>query len=94
MDTKSTFGSPVPAGGLTVAIGAASTNSAALTKCSGTIRVVATVDCWIEFAGQAAAAGTGVFIPAFTPEYFEVKPGSTIAVIQSSVGGSLYVTQL
>jgi hypothetical protein len=94
MDHRATYGAPVPGGGVTVAIGAASVASAALTKCSGTVRLIATVDCWVDFNGTTAAAGTAVFLPAYTPEYFEAKPGSTVTVIQSSVAGSLYITQL
>lgn len=94
MDHRATFGSPAPGGGLTVAIGAVSAASAAFTKVTSAVRLVATVDCWVDFNGTTAVAGTGVYLPAFLPEYFEAKNGATITVIQASAAGSLYITQI
>jgi hypothetical protein len=62
------------------------------------IRVVATVNCWISFGNPPTAAlardPASMYLPAGLPEYFWVSPGSQIAVIQDSAGGSLYISEL
>jgi len=76
---------------VTVAIGASSAASAAIT--ATVVRLVSTVDCFIVFGAATPTATTaGLFLPASTPEYFSFTSGQEVAVIQSSASGSLYVT--
>jgi len=61
------------------------------------VRVVATNACWISFGVSPVAAVRSVnsmFMPAGLPEYFWVRSGEQIAVIQDAVGGFLYITEL
>lgn len=59
------------------------------------IRVIATQDCFIVTGTSptAVADGTCALLPAGIPEYFGVNSGDKIAAIQSSAGGSLYITE-
>jgi hypothetical protein len=76
--------------GQTVAIGASSAATTAMPSKTRAVRLVATVNCWVEI-GATAAATTSTFLPANSPEYFEVLPGELVAVVQASGAGSLYV---
>jgi len=61
------------------------------------IRVVGTVASWISFGVSPVAAlrsTSSIFLPAGLPEYFWVKQGEQLAVIQDSTGGFLYITEL
>jgi hypothetical protein len=53
--------------------------SAAFSKATFYIRVVCEVQCAI--AGTGAATANDLLLPAYTPEYFGVQPGSTISII-------------
>ena len=58
------------------------------------VRLVATSDCYIAFgANPTAVVGASMLITAGTPEYFWVAPGEKLAVIQSSAGGILNITE-
>ena len=76
--------------GQAVAIGASSAATNVMPAKTRAVRLVATVDCWVEI-GATAAATTSTFLPAGSPEYFEAIPGDVVAVIQASGAGSLYV---
>lgn len=97
MQINAMFASIVPGGGQVVAVGAASAASTAMNAHSGTVRLVSTVDCFVEFGGPGttpvAAANTGMYLPAFVPEYFYTGPNTRVAVIQSTGAGSLYISQ-
>src|SRR5262245_4081815 len=61
------------------------------------VRIVSTVACWLAFGTSPVAAVRSVgsmFLPASLPEYFWVKPGEQVAVIQDNVGGFCYITEL
>lgn len=61
------------------------------------IRCVGTVSCWVAFGVNPVAALRGpnsMFIPAGLPEYFWVRSGEQLAVIQDSAAGFFYVTEL
>jgi hypothetical protein len=66
-----------------------------------TVRLVASVDMFVNFALGAdpvAALGTGMFLPAFAPEYFSFS-GDTlsavhVAALVASATGTLYVTKM
>lgn len=57
------------------------------------IRLFATQDCFIQISMTPTAASTAVFFPGGFIEYFGISAGMQLAVIQSSVSGTLYVTE-
>jgi hypothetical protein len=94
MNLENTLGKPVPAKSVTVAYtgtaGTVALGDAAF------VRLVATTDCFIELttAATAAVANTGMYLPARSPEYFKVAPGTSVSAIQVSSGGSIYATPI
>lgn len=64
----------------------------------GCVRLVSTVDCFVNFKSASAPtpATTEMFLPAYAPEYFNTRIGFPsdlyIGVITSSATGSLYAT--
>lgn len=61
------------------------------------VRVVCTTAAWVAFgtAPVAVAKGTSsMFMPAGLPEYFWVRVGEQIAVIQDAAAGFCYITEL
>lgn len=61
------------------------------------VRLVATVNCWVAFGNNPVAgvrSPLAMYLPAGLPEYFWVRSGEQIAVIQDSVGGFFYITEL
>lgn len=80
--------------GQIITIGAASAASTALPAGTTCVRLVSSVDCYIEVGSAVTAATTGVFLPAGTVEYFQTAPGEVVACIQVTAGGSLYVSPM
>ena len=75
----------------TVAIGASSAQSSAFSAVTNFIRVCADAVCSIEIGASSLNSGTGpaatatkMRIPANVPEYFAVRPGQILAVIQNT----------
>lgn len=72
--------------------------SAAVTNAFGSqtyrVRLWATTDCHVVFAGSPTATTSDMPLTARVPEYFSVNPGEKVAAIQDSAGGTLYVTEL
>lgn len=98
MQIDASHGSIVPASGVAVAYTGTSASSSAINSHSGTVRLVATTDCFVEFgpanAGTVtAAANTSMFLPAYMPEYFSVANATKIAAIRLSADGTLYISQ-
>lgn len=61
------------------------------------IRLVGTVSCWVSFGTNPVAAirsTNSMFLPAGLPEYFWVRQGEQLAVIQDATAGFLYITEL
>jgi len=61
------------------------------------VRLIATTQCWVSFGTTPAAVAKGstsMFLPAGLPEYFWVRRGERIAVIQDATAGFLYITEL
>lgn len=59
------------------------------------VRVTTTTDAFIKFGTAPTATTADCFIKANTPEFFRVVPGTDkISAIQSSSGGTLYVTEM
>lgn len=85
-----------PGGTQEVAFTGTSAQSSAFGAKTGLIRVFATKDCWLNFGANptaTASAGTSVFLPATTIEWFYVTPGEKVAVIQDSDGGDLHIVE-
>ena len=70
---------------------AASTN--AFASSTHLVRVVATSDCFITFAGTPTATTSDIFLPAYTVEYF-MADSVKVAAIQSASAGDLHVTEM
>ncbi len=82
--------------GLAVSITAAHAESAILGGSDfnyiGCVRLISTVDCWVDIGPSAvAAATTGTFLPAYTPEYFNADSNDVVSVIRTTADGTLYV---
>lgn len=77
--------------------GTSAATANALSKETVVIRVLATTACFIRIGtGTPTATTADTPISANIPEYFRVNGYETIKVagIQSSAGGSLYVTEM
>ena len=93
MDANKTYGRPLAGKSVTVAYTGTAGTTAALPPETLGVRVMATTDCFIEIGlSPTAVADTGLYLPAFTPEYFEGQPNVKVSAIRLSASGSLYVT--
>jgi len=57
------------------------------------VRVVCTTDAFVTSDGSTPSATSGAYVVGLTPEYFTVRPNSTIKAVQVSSAGTLYVTE-
>ena len=79
----------------TVAVGSTSAASSAFGSQTNEIRIVTTVDAYVEFASSPTATSSSLIVPAFTVEYFKVSPSSKVAVLRvGSTTGTSRVTEL
>ena len=79
----------------TLAVGATSAASSAFGSETREIRIVTTVDAYVEFASSPTAASSSLIIPAFTVDYFRVVPSSKVAMLRvGSTTGTSRVTEL
>jgi len=79
----------------TVAIGASSAASNAINAQTTEIRVIATVDAYVEISSAPTASSSSFILPAFTVEYFRVAGSDKVAVLRvGSVTGTARVTEL
>ena len=79
----------------TVAVGASSTASNAVNANTREIRVIATVDAYVEISSAPTASSSSFILPAFTVEYFRVAGSDKVAVLRvGSVTGTSRVTEL
>lgn len=94
MEQFKTYGRPIEAGGVTVAYTSAAGTTSAVSKDATCIRVISTTDCFIRIStgGTAAVANTGLYLPAFTPEYFDCPIQAKVSAIRVSADGSVYVS--
>jgi len=79
----------------TVAVGASSAVSNAVNAQTTEVRVIATVDAFVEISSAPTASSSSFILPAFTVEYFRVSGSSKVAVLRvGSVTGTARVTEL
>ena len=95
------FNNPIQAMGIgatqVLTVGLSSVASSALSKNTIIVRLVSTADCFVKIStGNPTATAGDLFMPAGIPEYFAVNGWETVkvATLQSSAGGSLYVTEM
>ena len=70
-------------------------NSTAFNAETREVRIVCTVDAYVEFGASPSATSSSLIIPAYTPEYFRVTPGTKVAVLRvGSTDGTSRVTEL
>lgn len=79
-----------PSTSSTVSLSATTAASSAVS--SSVIRLISTVDCFINL--DAAATASSMFFPADSVEYIEVGVGETINAITSGATGTLYITEM
>lgn len=58
------------------------------------IRVVCTTDAFVKIGDSPTATTSDMPVFASQPEYFTCTPGQKVSAIQSSSGGTLYVTEM
>lgn len=73
--------------------GTAGTITNAVAAGVSVVRIVVTSDAFIKIGTSPTATANDIFIPANVPEYFGIKTGEKVSAIQSSAGGTLYVTE-
>ena len=81
----------------TVSVGSSSAaTSNALNAQTREIRIVTTVDAYVEMnAASPTATSSSIIVPAFTPEYFRVTPATKVAVLRvGSTDGTARVSEL
>lgn len=92
MFIQDTLGTPQPAKSVTVAYTATAGTTAVISSCT-VVRVMSTTDAFIEIGlAPTAVVDTGLFLPAYSPEYFACTPGTKVSAVQVANGGTLYVT--
>jgi hypothetical protein len=78
-----------------VAVTVASTQSNPVGSSTTIVRLAATVDCRIAFGPPGTnVPSSGLLLPAGVVEYFGVRPGSVVAVVQQSGPGVLSVVDV
>jgi len=94
MKETATHGRPIAGESKTVAYTGTAGTTAALTSEATSLRIMSTTDCFIEVGtNPTAVANTGMYLPAFVPEYVHVKEGAMkVSAIRVSADGNLYVT--
>ena len=79
----------------TVAAGSTSAASSAFGSETREVRIVTTVDAYVEFGSSPTASSSSLILPAFTVEYFRGAPASKVAVLRvGSTTGTSRVTEL
>lgn len=76
-----------------VTIGASSLQSTAMAGTTQIVRLAPTADCFISVGQNPTATTSSTLMLAGQIEYIAVTPGQRIAVIQSSGGGTLNITE-
>lgn len=74
--------------------GTAGTIDNAIGEGINVIRVWLSTAGYIAIGSSPTATTSDIPMPANTPEYFIVPPGSKVSAIQASSGGTLHVTEM
>jgi len=70
-------------------------NSTAFASETREVRIVCTVDAYVDFGTSPTASSSNLIIPAYTPEYFRVAPSTKVAFLRvGSVTGTARVTEV
>ena len=92
MNSPTTF---KPGATQTVAVGSSSAASNAVNAQTTTIRIVSTVDAYVEVSAAPTATSSSFILPAFTVEYFRVAGSDKVAVLRvGDNNGTARVTEL
>jgi hypothetical protein len=90
--TTVSFGERPLGAGEKVTTSGTSAQSAVMPANTSMVRVVASAACYLAYGADPTAVNTGaMYMPAGLVEYFAIKPGEKLAVIQDSAAGTLYV---
>ena len=93
MTPNMTYGSPMPAASVNVAYTGTAGTTSAISANAVAVRVISTTDCFIEIGtNPTAVADTGLYLAAYTAEYFSCPPSAKVSAIQVASGGTIYVT--
>jgi hypothetical protein len=90
------FQAIMPGACQTVAVAATADESAAFTDRTTIVRIVCTVDCFVNFGTAPVPTGgtDALYLPANTVEYFGVDPSTKLGVIRAgSDDGDIYITE-
>ena len=88
---RASFPAIYPGATQTLAIG--STSAATATAIGAdVVRLVSTVDCYVQNGSNPTATANSMFLPAKMPEYFVLAQSDKIAVLQSGTAGTLFIT--
>jgi len=92
MNSPTTF---KPGATQTVAVGTSSAASNAINAQTTALRIVATVDAFVEISSGPTASSASFILPAFTVEYLRVSGSDKVAFLRvGSVTGTSRVTEL
>ena len=92
MNSPSTF---KPGATQTVAVGSSSAASNAVNAQTTAIRIVSTVDAYVEVSAAPTATSSSFILPAFTVEYLRCAGSTKVAMLRvGSVTGTSRVTEL
>lgn len=92
MDARENSGMPEAGKTQKVAYTATAGSSTAFTT-DRVVRVVTSSDAHIRFGGTAVV-DVDLYMPAYTPEYFNVPKGYVVSAVQVSAGGNMFVTPM
>lgn len=79
-----------------VSISGTAASSGTLSESTTTVRLNTDTRCWVSFDSTAKTDGTNgsIAIDANQTEFFRVRSGSTLSVIQDSASGTLSIGEM
>jgi|TARA_R110001606_G_scaffold202017_1_gene350049 hypothetical protein len=78
-----------------VAVGASTAESTAVDANTREVRIVATVDSYVEISSAPTATSASFILPAYTVEYFRVAGSDKVACLRvGSVTGTARISEL
>jgi hypothetical protein len=58
------------------------------------VRLVSTVNAFVQIGTAPVATALNMFIPAYSPEYFTVNPQTKVSGLSQNLSGTLYITEM